>query len=98
LNIIGIIQPLHDLEANLATAVLAPSRQPTALHNTNISVCHLKQDDRPPVEALLNAVAGTNADLLVMGGYGHGRLREVIFGGFARRVLNGASLPILMAH
>ena len=38
------------------------------------------------------------ADLLVMGGYGHSRVREVIFGGFTRHVLSGADLPILMAH
>ena len=73
-------------------------RHELSWHNTNISVHHLKQDDRPPVEVLLNAVSGANADLLVMGGYGHSRLREVIFGGFTRHVMNGASLPVLMAH
>jgi len=36
--------------------------------------------------------------LLVMGGYSHSRLRETIFGGFTRSVLNGVSLPVLMAH
>jgi nucleotide-binding universal stress UspA family protein len=36
--------------------------------------------------------------MLVMGGYGHSRTREVIFGGFTRHVLTDASLPILMAH
>jgi nucleotide-binding universal stress UspA family protein len=33
-----------------------------------------------------------------MGGYGHSRVREVIFGGWTRRVLNSATLPVLMAH
>jgi nucleotide-binding universal stress UspA family protein len=73
-------------------------RHELSWHNTNISLHHLKQDDRPPVEVLMNAVARANADLLVMGGYGHSRLREVIFGGFTRHVLNGARLPVLMAH
>lgn len=73
-------------------------RHELSWHNSNISVHHLKHDDRPPVEVLLNAVAGANADLLVMGGYGHSRLHEVIFGGFTRHVMNGASLPVLMAH
>ena len=44
------------------------------------------------------AVSAAGADMLVMGGYGHSRMREVIFGGFTRRVLAGADLPILMAH
>jgi nucleotide-binding universal stress UspA family protein len=33
-----------------------------------------------------------------MGGYGHTRLREVVFGGFTRAVLESAPLPVLMAH
>ena len=47
--------------------------------------------------ALLAAAAG-NADLLVMGGYGHSRLREWVFGGFTERALAAAQLPVLMAH
>jgi nucleotide-binding universal stress UspA family protein len=46
---------------------------------------------------LLAAVSG-RADLLVMGGYGHSRLREWVFGGFTQRVLADAPLPVLMAH
>ncbi len=67
-------------------------------HNPKIIVRHLKQDERPPVETLLAAAGAEQADLLVMGGYGHSRIREVIFGGFTRHVLAGADLPILMAH
>ncbi len=47
---------------------------------------------------LLLAAAAEHAALLVMGGYGHSRLREWIFGGFTRRVLQGADIPVLMAH
>ena len=49
-------------------------------------------------ETLLAAAGAANADLLVMGGYGHSRVREVMFGGFTRRVLSHADLPVLMAH
>lgn len=49
-----------------------------------------------PVGALLDAAK--EAGLLVMGGYGHSRLREWIFGGFTERVLADAPLPVLMAH
>ena len=44
------------------------------------------------------AGAAARAELLVMGGYGHTRLREWVFGGFTQRVLNEASLPVLIAH
>lgn len=39
-----------------------------------------------------------HAGLLVMGGYGHSRTREFIFGGFTRRVLHSAPLPVFLCH
>ncbi|HEV2334941.1 MAG TPA: universal stress protein [Stellaceae bacterium] len=48
--------------------------------------------------ATLLASAGIRADLLVIGGYGHSRLREWVFGGFTQLVLAGAPLPVLMTH
>jgi nucleotide-binding universal stress UspA family protein len=49
--------------------------------------------------ATLLAHAGrTQTDLLVMGAYGHSRLREMILGGATRDVLAAATLPVLMAH
>jgi nucleotide-binding universal stress UspA family protein len=50
-----------------------------------------------PAETLL-AAASARAELLVMGGYGHTRLREWVFGGFTQRVLADAPLPVLLAH
>jgi nucleotide-binding universal stress UspA family protein len=47
-------------------------------------------------EALLAAAVG--ADLLVMGGYSHSRLREMILGGVTRYMLEKATLPLLLAH
>lgn len=67
-------------------------------HNPHTTVQRLKQDGRLPVETLLAAAGAVEADVLVMGGYGHSRVREVIFGGFTRHVLTSADLPILMAH
>jgi nucleotide-binding universal stress UspA family protein len=49
------------------------------------------------VQTLL-AAANECADLLVMGGYGHTRIREWVFGGFTREVLDAAPLPVLIAH
>jgi nucleotide-binding universal stress UspA family protein len=48
--------------------------------------------------ALLDAAQRSGADLLVMGGYGHSRLRELILGGVTRHVLNSVTMPIFMAH
>ena len=48
--------------------------------------------------ALLEAAAGRNADLIVMGGYGHSRLREFIWGGVTRNMLSAMTVPCLMSH
>jgi len=62
-----------------------------------ISVRHLRPDDRSVADTLLSAAA-EHAALLVMGGYGHSRLREWIFGGVTLRVLHDAEVPVLMMH
>ena len=67
-------------------------------HNPNTEVRRVKAVGEPPVEAMLQAVARERGDLLVMGGYSHSRMREVVFGGFTRRVLASADLPVLIAH
>jgi nucleotide-binding universal stress UspA family protein len=67
-------------------------------HNPNVSVQALLGHDQPPVTVLLDAVVRAGCGLLVMGGYGHTRLREAVFGGFTRAVLEAAPLPVLMAH
>jgi nucleotide-binding universal stress UspA family protein len=47
---------------------------------------------------LLSRAAEHRADLLVMGCYGHSRLREVVFGGASRHVLRRMTIPVLMSH
>jgi nucleotide-binding universal stress UspA family protein len=48
--------------------------------------------------ALLSHAADSEADLLVMGGYGHSRLREFVFGGTTHSILSSMTIPVLMAH
>lgn len=49
-------------------------------------------------ERLLALVENTQPDLLVMGAYGHGRLRETLFGGVTRYILGDVAIPVLLAH
>ena len=49
-------------------------------------------------ETLLACARDIAADLLVMGCYGHARLREFVFGGASRHVLQHMSIPIVMSH
>ena len=48
--------------------------------------------------AIMVHVVDERADLLVMGGYGHSRLREVVLGGTTRHMLERMTLPVLIAH
>ena len=48
--------------------------------------------------ALLSYAADIDADLLVMGCYGHSRFREIMLGGATRTILHSMTLPVLMAH
>lgn len=67
-------------------------------HNRETSVRHLAADGRPPVETLLEGAEARGATLPVMGAYSHSRVREVVFGGFTRRIFRDARLPVLMAR
>lgn len=55
-----------------------------------------EQGDAP--QTLVRAAQEAKADLIVMGAYGHNRVREMIFGGFTKHVLNGIDLPVLLCH
>lgn len=48
--------------------------------------------------ALLSLAADNSADLLVMGGYGHSRFREVLLGGVTQTILKTMTLPVMLSH
>ena len=55
--------------------------------------------NRPKVsEVLAQHAMDRGADMMVMGAYGHSRLREAVLGGATRAVLESTTLPVLMAH
>jgi nucleotide-binding universal stress UspA family protein len=53
---------------------------------------------RAAADAVVETARGHGADLLIMGAYGHSRLREFVLGGFTQRVLRGAAMPVLLFH
>lgn len=61
-------------------------------------VKNIDSGGRPAALSILEEANRLNADLLVMGGYAHSRLRELVFGGATRELLRHATVPILMAH
>jgi nucleotide-binding universal stress UspA family protein len=54
--------------------------------------------DVTAADALLSHAADVHADFIVMGGYGHSRLRELVLGGVTRTMLDAMTVPVLMSH
>ncbi len=69
-----------------------------ALHGVETREHLVDPGHKPIGEVLLDEAAREGADLLVMGGYGHSRIRELLLGGATRFVLSHASVPVLLAH
>jgi nucleotide-binding universal stress UspA family protein len=67
-------------------------------HNKAVQVRTPLRGSASAADVLHREAEALGADLLVMGGYSHSRLREVVFGGFTRRTLGNAGIPVLMAH
>ena len=61
-------------------------------------VIRLQADHSEIQSTILSATADENLDLLVMGGYGHSRLQEVILGGVTRDMFRAMTVPTLMSH
>jgi nucleotide-binding universal stress UspA family protein len=68
-----------------------------AWHGVAATAERLRPGSQGAAETLF-ATAKERAGLLVMGGYGHSRLRERVFGGFTQQALAEAPLPVLLAH
>jgi nucleotide-binding universal stress UspA family protein len=68
-----------------------------ARHGVNADAHHTVSAGVPIGEVLLSSVADHDADCLVMGAYGHTRLREWVLGGATRSVLESMTVPTLLS-
>lgn len=69
-----------------------------ARHGITAEVAILSKTMPRVSENLLRFATEHGTDLIVMGAYGHSRLREAVFGGVTRDLLEHATVPLLMAH
>lgn len=69
-----------------------------ARHNVKAEAVHVEAEDIAAGEVLLSRAADQQADLIVMGAYGHSRYRELILGGATRSLLEAMTIPVLMSH
>jgi nucleotide-binding universal stress UspA family protein len=69
-----------------------------ARHQLKVELKKLVAPDVDVASTILSHAADTSADLIVMGGYGHSRLREFALGGATRGMLTSMTVPTLMSH
>jgi len=69
-----------------------------ARHSLKVDVKRIVATETDVANTILSYVADSAADLLVMGGYGHSRLREFVLGGVTRGILSAMTVPALMSH
>jgi len=69
-----------------------------ARHGLKVDLKPIVAPDTDVANTILSYAADSSADMIVMGGYGHSRLREFILGGATRGVLSAMTVPTLMAH
>jgi len=67
-------------------------------HGVKVTVDRLPSSNHSIADVLRQHAVDTGAELMVMGAYGHSRLRERIFGGATRSMIEDAGLPIIMAR
>ncbi len=69
-----------------------------ARHGIEVTVDRLPSAGRPVNEVLLQHALDNAADLIVMGAYGHSRVRERMFGGVTKAMIESPAVPVLMVH
>ena len=69
-----------------------------ARHNLKVDLKRVVAVDVDVPNTILSQAADSSADLIVMGGYGHSRLREFILGGATEGILASMTVPVLMSH
>ena len=80
------------------TAPTADLEEALARHGVRSKIVNATATGAEVADKLLADAKGHACDLIVMGGYGHWRVREIVFGGATHSVLEQTTIPVLMSH
>ena len=72
--------------------------QHLARHGLKVDVHRISGGNIDIGDALLSHAADSGADFMVMGGFGHSRLREFVLGGVTRSIFESMTVPVLLSH
>jgi nucleotide-binding universal stress UspA family protein len=69
-----------------------------ARHGFKVDVKRITSPELDVASTILSYAADSGADMIIMGGYGHSRLREFVLGGATRAMFESMTVPVLMSH
>ena len=106
---IGDAMPILERASSVDIVIVAEERKNDEITGANMSehltrhgiavnVKRIAKGDLTIEDAILSYAADSGADFMVMGGYGHSRLREFILGGVTRGILATMTVPVFMSH
>jgi nucleotide-binding universal stress UspA family protein len=73
-------------------------RRHLARHGITVEIKHITGAGADVPNTILSHAADSGTDFMVLGGYGHSRLREFILGGVTRSIMRSMTVPVLMSH
>lgn len=92
-----VVATVEEDDRNAASGLAELARLMT-WHGITAETELLSRDRRPVQEQLADVARRHRADLMVMGGYGRSRARELILGGVTQSVIESAELPVFLLH
>jgi nucleotide-binding universal stress UspA family protein len=95
---VTILEANPDIEVSHDRLVGAEIATHLARHGVSVTAASVNERHSSDGVPILARAAEIGADLIVMGGYGHSRLREVVFGGATNHILKHHHIPVFMAH
>lgn len=105
LDIMASAEEVHVILVDPDTSSIGSGPEPgadiaayLAHHQIKVTVDRLPGGGDSVADVIKQHATDISADMIVMGGYGHSRVREFIFGGVTKSMLDEPGLPILMAH
>jgi nucleotide-binding universal stress UspA family protein len=106
---VGDSLPLLSRSKSVEIVTVTPDTKPDGLpaadlahhlarHGLKVELRTLTVEQISIANCILSHAADHSADLIVMGGYGHSRLREFVLGGMTREMLQSMTVPTFMSH
>jgi nucleotide-binding universal stress UspA family protein len=98
LNVASSIEILNVSTGSIETSEMDRLRDYLRLHGLSATEHGVNPGGQSVGATLLDAATRADAGVLVIGGYGHSRVREFVLGGVTRHILAQAKIPVFMAH